>query len=49
MPVATPISSMEKIAIVFARLQIGAKDEGIRGFIVTLNDGKNMAPGITAK
>jgi alkylation response protein AidB-like acyl-CoA dehydrogenase len=49
MPAATPISSMEKMAIVFARLQIGGKDNGIRGFIVTLNDGENMAPGITAK
>ncbi|KAL4882147.1 hypothetical protein BJY04DRAFT_227356 [Aspergillus karnatakaensis] len=49
MPVATPISGIEKIAIVFARLQIDGTDHGIRGFIVQLNDGKHMAPGITAK
>ncbi|KAL3484305.1 hypothetical protein BJX62DRAFT_244046 [Aspergillus germanicus] len=49
MPVSTPISGLEKIAIVFARLHIIGQDHGIRGFIVRLNDGERMMPGITAK
>ncbi|KAL3482939.1 acyl-CoA dehydrogenase NM domain-like protein [Aspergillus germanicus] len=49
MPVSTPISGIEKIAIVFARLVIAGKGHGVRAFIVRLNDGRQMMPGITAK
>lgn len=49
MPTATPLSGLEKIAIVFARLHIDGLDHGIRGFIVQLSDGRHMMPGITAK
>ncbi|KAL3459675.1 acyl-CoA dehydrogenase/oxidase [Aspergillus heterothallicus] len=49
MSVATPISGLEKVAIVFARLQIDGENHGIRGFIVTPNDVKRMTPGITAR
>ncbi|VDB99855.1 unnamed protein product [Peniophora sp. CBMAI 1063] len=37
------------IGVVFARLLVDAEDRGIRPFIVTLNDGVHMTPGVTAK
>ncbi|CEL11226.1 hypothetical protein ASPCAL14329 [Aspergillus calidoustus] len=33
MPVATPISGIEKIAVVFARLYISGQDHGVRGLL----------------
>ena len=43
-PAGTPC-----VAIVWARLKVGTDDRGIRPFVVPLNDGKSMYPGITAK
>ncbi|EAW14867.1 putative acyl-CoA oxidase [Aspergillus clavatus NRRL 1] len=49
MPVATPISGLQKIATVFARLHVNGQDHCARGFVVQLNVGSQMAEGITAK
>jgi hypothetical protein len=43
-PAGTPC-----VAIVWARLKVGTDDRGIRPFIVPLNDGHNMCPGVIAK
>jgi acyl-CoA oxidase len=43
-PAGTPC-----VAIVWARLKVGTEDRGIRPFIVLLNDGHTMYPGVTAK
>jgi acyl-CoA oxidase len=43
-PAGTPC-----VAIVWARLKVGTEDRGIRPFIVPLNDGHNMCPGVVAK
>jgi hypothetical protein len=48
MPPTTPAGT-PCIAIVWARLKIGADDRGIRPFIVPLNAGRNMHVGVTAK
>lgn len=37
------------IAIVFAKLIVGKEDRGIHPFLVPLNDGKCMLPGVTAR
>src|SRR5882762_4852120 len=43
-PAGTPC-----VAVVWARLKVGSDDRGIRPFIVSLNDGYNMCPGVIAK
>jgi acyl-CoA oxidase len=44
LPTGTPT-----IAIVFARLVVSGRFFGIRPFVVDLNDGNKMCPGVTAK
>ena len=49
MPPTGPFGGIPRVAIVFARLIIKSEDRGIRPFIVTLGDGKEMCTGITAR
>jgi alkylation response protein AidB-like acyl-CoA dehydrogenase len=49
MPPTTPLAGMAKVAIVIARLMVNGEDRGVRPFIVTLGDDKQMAKGVTCK
>jgi acyl-CoA oxidase len=49
MPMTTPQEGFERVGIVFARLIVEGEDRGVRPFIVNINDGQNMCPGVTAK
>ncbi|KAG7094511.1 hypothetical protein E1B28_005343 [Marasmius oreades] len=50
MPPTLPDVGVPRLGIVMARLiSLEGKDLGIRAFIVPLNDGVSMCPGITAK
>ncbi|KAF8575833.1 acyl-CoA dehydrogenase NM domain-like protein [Ramaria rubella] len=44
-----PIPGFPRVAVVMARLMVKNCDYGVHGFIVDLNDGKAMAPGITSR
>ncbi|KAF8890391.1 acyl-CoA dehydrogenase NM domain-like protein [Infundibulicybe gibba] len=48
MPPTIPVG-IPCVAIVFARLMVDSEDRGIRPFIVPMNDGLKMFPGITAR
>ncbi|KAF8882696.1 acyl-CoA dehydrogenase NM domain-like protein [Infundibulicybe gibba] len=48
MPPTIPVG-IPCIGIVFARLMVDGEDRGVRPFIVPLNDGSSMYPGITAR
>ncbi|KAJ5614696.1 acyl-CoA dehydrogenase/oxidase, partial [Penicillium herquei] len=49
MPPTTPIPNFPKVAVVFARLIVSGDDNGIRPFIVWLNDGNEMSKGVTSR
>ncbi|KAF8576069.1 acyl-CoA dehydrogenase NM domain-like protein [Ramaria rubella] len=49
MPPTKPIPGFPRVAVVMARLMVKNCDYGVHGFIVDLNDGKAMAPGITSR
>jgi hypothetical protein len=48
MPPTSPCG-IPAIGIVFAKLIVKGQDYGIRPFLLPLNDGKAMMPGITVK
>ncbi|KAF7797944.1 hypothetical protein EIP86_009151 [Pleurotus ostreatoroseus] len=48
MPPTVP-AGLPTVGIVWARLLVDAEDRGVRGFIVPLNDGRNMCNGITSR
>ncbi|EIN13055.1 hypothetical protein PUNSTDRAFT_131278 [Punctularia strigosozonata HHB-11173 SS5] len=48
MPPTTPVLGRPCVAVVFARLLAHGEDKGIRPFLVQINDGRRMCPGITA-
>ncbi|KAE9396385.1 acyl-CoA dehydrogenase NM domain-like protein [Gymnopus androsaceus JB14] len=49
MPPTLPAGGLPRIGIVMARLIIGDTDHGIRPFIVPLNDGLEMHPGVSCR
>ena len=49
MPITTPQEGFKRVGVVFARLIVEGEDRGVRPFIVNLNDGQNMCPGVMAK
>lgn len=48
MPPTIPTGS-PTIAVVFARLLVEGKDHGVAPFVVPINDGERMCPGVTAR
>ncbi|KAJ7078065.1 acyl-CoA dehydrogenase NM domain-like protein [Mycena epipterygia] len=48
MPPTTPVG-MPCVAVVFARAMIDGEDYGIKPFLVHLNDGRVMSPGVMSK
>ncbi|KAJ8487674.1 hypothetical protein ONZ45_g7500 [Pleurotus djamor] len=48
MPPTSPCG-IPTIAVVFARLLVSGEDRGVRPFIVSLNDGLRMSPGIVSQ
>ena len=48
MPPTTPIKGFPRVAVVIARLIVAGEDRGVRPFIVWLNDGEKMYPGINS-
>jgi len=49
MPPTGIVAGLPRIAVVFARLIVEHKDRGIRPFLVPLNDGETMCPGVISK
>lgn len=49
MPPTVPVLGKPCYAIVFAQLYVKGEHRGIRPFVVMLNDGHKMAPGISAR
>ncbi|KAG9249965.1 uncharacterized protein F5Z01DRAFT_745808 [Emericellopsis atlantica] len=49
MPPTTPLCTMPRIAVVFARLLVYGEDRGVKTFLVQLTDGDSMCPGITSR
>ncbi|TDL17003.1 hypothetical protein BD410DRAFT_886239 [Rickenella mellea] len=49
MPPTGPYGGVIQVAVVFARLIVNKEDRGIRPFIVSLGDGKQMCKGVTAR
>ncbi|KAI0827408.1 acyl-CoA oxidase [Trametes gibbosa] len=49
MPPTLPFGGVPRVAIVMARLVYGGKFKGLRPFLVSLNDGREMCKGITAR
>ncbi|KAJ7458259.1 acyl-CoA dehydrogenase/oxidase [Mycena latifolia] len=49
MPPTLPVLGRPCFAVVFARLMVNGASEGIRLFVVRLNDGFKMCPGISAR
>jgi hypothetical protein len=49
MPPTGPVLGKPCVAVVFARLLVAGEDRGVRPFVVTLNDGYIMSPGISAR
>ncbi|KAF5344470.1 hypothetical protein D9758_014146 [Tetrapyrgos nigripes] len=49
MPPTVPVLGKPCYAIVFARLVVDGTDNGIKAFLVQLNDGHTMSPGIICK
>ncbi|KAF8587129.1 acyl-CoA dehydrogenase NM domain-like protein [Ramaria rubella] len=49
MPPTKPIPGLPRVAVVMARLIVESRDYGVHGFVVDLNDGRTMAPGITSR
>lgn len=49
MPPSTPVVGEPKVALVFARLMVEGDDRGVRPFIVPINDGVSMAPGVVSQ
>ncbi|PHH77652.1 hypothetical protein CDD80_382 [Ophiocordyceps camponoti-rufipedis] len=47
MPPSSPIEGFPCVAVVFAKLIVGSENRGVRPFVVWLNDGHKMEPGIT--
>jgi acyl-CoA oxidase len=47
MPPTIP-AGIPTVAVVFARLKIDGQDRGIRPFLVSINDGRQMCTGVTA-
>jgi acyl-CoA oxidase len=44
-----PFGGVPRVGILMARLMVRGEDRGIRPFIVSLNDGKTMCTGVTAR
>ncbi|EXA29911.1 hypothetical protein FOVG_18663 [Fusarium oxysporum f. sp. pisi HDV247] len=49
MPPATPYCGMPRVAIVFARLMVRGKNQGVKPFIVFLSDADAMRPGVSSR
>ena len=49
MPPTVPVLGKPCIGIVFARLLVSGQTRGIRPFLVPLNDGYRMNPGVTSR
>lgn len=49
MPPTLPRGGTPRVGLVMARLIVQGKDRGIRPFIVSLNDGKQMCAGVSAR
>ena len=49
MPPTGPFGNMPRIAMVIARLMVKGEDYGVRPFIVSLGNGKEMCKGVSAK
>lgn len=49
MPPSTPLCGVPRMALVFARLIVGADDRGVKPFVVKLSDAQGMCPGITSR
>ncbi|KAI2603754.1 putative acyl-CoA oxidase [Hypoxylon sp. NC1633] len=49
MPPSTPWAGMRRVGVVFARLLANGVDCGVKPFVVMLNDGNQMCPGITSR
>ncbi|KAJ8461995.1 hypothetical protein ONZ45_g18094 [Pleurotus djamor] len=48
MPPTSP-SGIPCVAVVFARLVVDGEDRSVRPFLVSLNDGRRMSPGVMSK
>ncbi|RDA93690.1 hypothetical protein CP533_4874 [Ophiocordyceps camponoti-saundersi (nom. inval.)] len=49
MPPTSPIEGFPRVGLVFAKLIVKGEEHGVRPFIVWLNDGINMTPGISCR
>ena len=49
MPPTLPFGNVPRVGIVMARLVVSGVDQGIRAFVVPLNDGKEMCAGVIAR
>lgn len=49
MPPTTPYCGIPRVAIVFARLMVRGKSQGVKPFIVSLSDADAMRPGVSSR
>lgn len=49
MPPTGPFGGIPRVGIVIARLMVHGEDRGLRPFIVSLGNGKEMCSGVTAR
>ncbi|KAL7754864.1 hypothetical protein ACKLNR_015204 [Fusarium oxysporum f. sp. zingiberi] len=49
MPPTTPYCGIPRVAIVFARLMVRGKSQGVKPFIVFLSDADAMRPGVSSR
>ncbi|KAF4426628.1 Acyl-coenzyme A oxidase-like protein, partial [Fusarium austroafricanum] len=49
MPPTTPYCGMPRVAIVFARLMVHGKSQGVKPFVVFLSDADAMRPGVSSR
>jgi hypothetical protein len=49
MPPSTPRGGLPVIAVVIARLIVRNEDHGVRPFLVSVGNGKEMCKGVTSK
>ncbi|EMT69284.1 Acyl-coenzyme A oxidase-like protein [Fusarium odoratissimum] len=49
MPPTTPYCGIPRVAIVFARLMVRGKNQGVKPFIVFLSDADAMRPGVSSR
>ncbi|RDA87725.1 hypothetical protein CP532_1789 [Ophiocordyceps camponoti-leonardi (nom. inval.)] len=49
MPPTSPIEGFPRVALVFAKLIVKGENHGVRPFVVWLNDGFKMTPGVTCR